>query len=361
MQSMPATPADDALIQAALMDPARLVAVHGTGLLDTLPEQGFDRLTRLTAKWTGAPATFLSVLDAHRDFLKSTFGVDEPLHSARQLHGRSLCHHALVSGHALVLGDVLHLPVFRDVPMVASWGVRAYAGIPLKTAEGKVLGTFCAVDFKPRAWSAQDIEILGELAHSALREIRLRKALQEADVVNQQLRAQTQRADALKQALSDLATTDPLTGLNNRRAFDTTLQMELAIVERRNTPLSLLMLDVDHFSRINTLHGHMAADKMLIGIAQLLDGCARVTDLVARTGSEAFAVILPYTDAGGALEAAERMRAAVAQATWLAHPTTMSIGVATLLANEPADRLCARANAALCGAKANGQNRVVVG
>ncbi|ART59176.1 GGDEF domain-containing protein [Acidovorax carolinensis] len=356
MESKPTTPADAAQIQAALTDPRRLAAVRDTGLLDTPPEEVFDRLTRLAAKLTGAPVTFVSLLDADRDFYKSAYG----LGTTRQLSGRTFCHYPLVSGQALILEDVTQLPVFRDVPTVNSLGIRAYAGIPLRTESGEVLGSFCAVDFKPKQWTEQDVEIISELAHSAMREIRLRMALQDASALNQQLQAQIQKVDALNRALSEMATTDALTGVANRRAFDHSLQLELAIVERRGTPLSLLMLDVDHFKRINDTYGHEAGDKVLVAIAQLLGGCARVIDVVARVGGEEFAVILPNTDAGGAHEVAERMRSAVARSNWLGQPTTVSIGAATLHDKEDAASLYARADAALYAAKTAGRDRVAM-
>lgn len=360
MTSKPAIPADEAALQAALLDPQRLAAVRESGLLDTPPEEAFDRMTRLAAKLTGAPATFMSLLDKDRDFYKSSYGLGESISSGRQLNGRTFCHFSLVSKEAVVLEDVTQLPVFRDVPTVQSLGIRAYAGIPLKTQEGEVLGSFCAVDFKPKQWTERDIEVLVELAHSAMREVQLRKALRDADALNQQLLAQVQRADALNRTLSELATTDPLTGLNNRRAFDNSLQLELAIVERRSTPLSLLVLDVDHFKKVNDTFGHEAGDKVLQGIANVLSGCARVIDSVARVGGEEFAVILPNTDAEGAQEVAERMRIAVAQSNWLGQPTTISIGCATLQAKEDAVGVYARADAALYAAKAAGRNRVAL-
>jgi diguanylate cyclase (GGDEF)-like protein len=246
------------------------------------------------------------------------------------------------------------------VHTVKSLGIRAYAGIPLRTESGEVLGSFCAVDFKPKQWTEQDVEIISELAHSAMREIRLRMALQDASALNQQLQAQIQKVDALNRALSEMATTDALTGVANRRAFDHSLQLELAIVERRGTPLSLLMLDVDHFKRINDTYGHEAGDKVLVAIAQLLGGCARVIDVVARVGGEEFAVILPDTDAGGAHEVGERMRIAVARSNWLGHPTTISIGAATLHDKEDAASLYVRADAALYAAKTSGRDRVVM-
>jgi GAF domain-containing protein len=113
-------------------DPARLAAVRATGLLDSAVEESFDRLTRLAAKLTGAPVTFISLVAEERDFYKSCFGFPEPLASERQLTGTTFCHYALVSRGPLVIEDTLANPIYRDVPTVQSLGVRAYLGIPLK-------------------------------------------------------------------------------------------------------------------------------------------------------------------------------------------------------------------------------------
>src|SRR6476469_1253827 len=173
---MPPTPDP----QTAVADRQRLEAVLQTGLLDTPPEESFDRLTRLAAKLIGVPSTFISLVDQSRDFYKSCFGFGEPLASTRQLEGRTFCHHAIVSSAPLVINDTLADPVFREVPTVQSLGVRAYAGIPLVTDDGQAIGSFCAIDFAPRSWSALDIEILTELAASAMREIKLRSAVRAA-------------------------------------------------------------------------------------------------------------------------------------------------------------------------------------
>lgn len=164
---------DPARLHASLNDEQRLQAVQATGLLDTPPEESFDRLTRLAAKLTGSPATFVSLVDRGRDFYKSAYGFGEPLATLRQLEGRTFCHYALMSEGPLVLDDVTRESVFCDVPTVQSLGVRAYAGVPLVTSEGHVLGSFCAIDFKPKQWSEQDVDVLTELAHSAIREIGL--------------------------------------------------------------------------------------------------------------------------------------------------------------------------------------------
>jgi signal transduction histidine kinase len=166
--------------QSAIADRERLEAVLQTSLLDTPPEESFDRLTRLAAKLIGVPATFISLVDQTRDFYKSCFGFGEPLSTTRQLEGRTFCHHAIVSSAPLVINDTTADPVFRAIPTVQSLGVRAYAGVPLMTDDGQAIGSFCAIDFAPRAWSALEIEILTELAASAMREIKLRSAVRAA-------------------------------------------------------------------------------------------------------------------------------------------------------------------------------------
>ena len=170
-------PADPAAVR---LDPARVEAVRATELLDTTPEDVFDRQTRLAAKIIGAPASFISLVDEHRDFYKSCVGFPEPLATTRQLEGRTFCHYTLLSEDPLVLDDVAASPGFRDVPTVHSLGVRAYLGVPLRTADGHTIGSFCAIDVQPRKWSQQDVEILTEFARSTMREIDLRAVVRDA-------------------------------------------------------------------------------------------------------------------------------------------------------------------------------------
>jgi len=177
--------ADDSALQAALANAGRLAAVRSVALLDTPPEDDFDRLTRLATQVIGAPVAFLSLVDEQRDFYKSHCGFGEPLASTRQLQGRTFCHYALLAGGPLVLDDVTAYAGFADVPTVRSLGIRAYAGVPLSTVDGHCIGSFCAVDFSPRHWSELDIQVLSELAHTAMREIALRQALLQAEAANQ--------------------------------------------------------------------------------------------------------------------------------------------------------------------------------
>lgn len=359
MSTSDLVPSDDAL-DAARLDPARLQAVRDTGLLDTPPEESFDRLTRLATMLLEVPATFVSLVDAERDFYKSAVGFDEPLASERELKGRTFCHVALLSPRPLLLDDVLALPGLAAVPTVRTLGVRAYAGVPLVTPDGQILGSFCAVDMQPRQWTERDVAVLTELAHATLREITLRQALVRLAEANRLLAEEMHKVGVLNERLSELAHTDALTGLYNRRAYDQELAREWRRVQRNGAALSVLLIDADHFKSINDQHGHAVGDRVLQALAALIQRSAREIDVAARIGGEEFAVLLSDTGATSALNVAERIRSQIAQSdTMPVTGVTVSIGVATLAAEESAASLQHRADQALYMAKSQGRNRVV--
>jgi two-component system cell cycle response regulator len=163
-----------------------------------------------------------------------------------------------------------------------------------------------------------------------------------------------------------LATTDGLTGLTNRRSLNAQLTARVREAQRYRRPLSLLLVDIDHFKKVNDTHGHPAGDAVLRGVAAVARAQARETDLVARYGGEEMALVLPETDAAGASAIAERLRAAVettAHAT--EHGTlrvTISVGVATWPGGgQTPDELLTTADRALYRAKQTGRNRVESG
>jgi signal transduction histidine kinase len=131
-------------------------------------------MTRLAVKFLSVPAAFISLVDEKRDFYKSAVGFGEPLQSERQLSGRTFCHYAIQSSAPLVVEDAAEHPIYRSIPSVKSLGVRAYIGVPLVMDDGNAIGSFCAIDTKPRQWTPMEIEVLTELAASAKREIELR-------------------------------------------------------------------------------------------------------------------------------------------------------------------------------------------
>ncbi len=180
-----------------------------------------------------------------------------------------------------------------------------------------------------------------------------------------QILAQQQALQVANEELERLSETDGLTRLANRRQFDRVLAREYAHYRRTNAPLSVLMIDVDHFKRVNDHYGHAMGDDYLRAVARALErGVPRTTDLVARYGGEEFACVLPDTDADSARAVAERIRNCVleldlpnAKADF---PTlSVSVGVATLEAGDPsAQSVVASADAQLYVAKQTGRNRV---
>jgi PAS domain S-box-containing protein len=199
-----AAPGGVASAAAGVAEPRRVAAVRATGLLDSGAEEAFDRLTRLAVRLVGVPAAFVSLVDAERDFYKSTCGVGEPLATARELTGPTFCHHTVQRTTPLVIPDTAADPVYRDVPTVRTLGVAAYVGIPL-LAGGQAVGAFCAIDTRPRAWTAHEVEVLTELAASAQRELDLRAALAAADATAARLLAQQAELEASNQQLQEQA------------------------------------------------------------------------------------------------------------------------------------------------------------
>lgn len=173
--------------------------------------------------------------------------------------------------------------------------------------------------------------------------------------------------------LEKLALTDELTGLFNYRYFMHRLGQETARVQRTGQPLCLLFIDIDHFKRVNDMHGHAVGDQVLRHISALLrtevEGDAivahlRKSDVVARYGGEEFAVLLPDSGPGGGIKMAERVRAAMEESPFQLSsgrtvPVTISVGVAAIPDHtREAEKLVAAADAALYAAKAEGRNRV---
>lgn len=174
------------------------------------------------------------------------------------------------------------------------------------------------------------------------------------------------RITSLVEEAQRAATTDPLTGLMNRRAFLSALELERARSVRHAYALSLLLLDVDHFKSVNDKRGHATGDTVLSSLARLLQHQARKVDIVGRWGGEEFVVALSGAEEAGAQMAAERIRTAVQAMVAQDEKgqevrVTISIGACSMIAEESAEQLIDRADQAMYQAKTGGRNRVVVG
>lgn len=146
----------------------RLDALHALLILDTPPEQRFDRIVSFAAAEFDVPIALLSLVDADRQWFKARHGLD----TCQTPRGEAFCAHALEMTQPLVVGDASTDPRFADNPLVTGPpGIRFYAGAPLAVTGGAVLGTLCIIDLKPRALDELDLAILGTLRDLAVREL----------------------------------------------------------------------------------------------------------------------------------------------------------------------------------------------
>lgn len=167
-----------ASVPPRLLDPARVAAVRASGLLDTPPEEDFDRLTALAAGLTGAPVAFITLVDDERSFWKSAAGlaVAGPREDAIQT---SFSRHVLTAGGPVVVEDADAPDSPRPIPTIDDRRVGAWAGVPLRATDGHLLGAFVVADHAPRGWTEGDLLLLDALATTARGEIELRRALAE--------------------------------------------------------------------------------------------------------------------------------------------------------------------------------------
>jgi two-component system cell cycle response regulator len=178
------------------------------------------------------------------------------------------------------------------------------------------------------------------------------------------LRAEANRRRGYEKLLHNLATTDSLTGIFNRREFLRLAEGEVSRSRRYDNPISLIMLDVDHFKRINDRFGHATGDEVLVRLAATVNSRLRKIDVFGRMGGEEFAILLPMTSEKPALEVAERIRKSLTEMTCIVDGqeihVTASFGVASLGVKETLKSLLVRADDALYGAKHQGRNRSIM-
>ncbi|MDV3252507.1 sensor domain-containing diguanylate cyclase [Devosia sp. BK] len=311
----------------------RLKALARYDILDTPPEPAFDRVARLVQMIFGVTTSAVSLIDAHRQWIKAGRGLD----FTEVALSNSFCNQAIREKQALVVRDLTEDDRFRDNPYVTGDpNVRFYAGTPIRTPDGHNIGTVCAMDSGPRNFSEKDVAILEELAEIVMDEIELRR----------------------------LASTDGLTGLSTRRAFKEEAERFVELARRHRSTLSAISFDIDHFKTINDTYGHAAGDMVLKAISEVAAATPRQSDIVGRLGGEEFALVLPGADINSALAVAEKLRLAVSALQFPGSQppfqVTASFGVAALdPGRDDLESLLIKADEALYDAKRNGRDRVV--
>ncbi len=254
----------------------RVDALRALGILDTSPEERFDRLTRLARRLFDVPIALVSLVDADRQWFKSCVGLPVS-ETSRDV---SFCGHAILGDGILMIPDTLADERFHDNPLVTQAPhIRFYAGCPLRAADGSKLGTLCLIDVEPRSLSDDDRDLLRDLAHMAEQEL----------------------------AAVHLATMDELTMLSNRRGFEMLAQHALNVCTRMGKPAALLFIDLDHFKQVNDTFGHAEGDSVLAAFAGLLRTAFRDSDVLGRLGGDEFVVVLTDSDRDASALATRRL------------------------------------------------------
>ena len=277
----------------------RLETLRALKILDSDPEERFDRLTRLAKRLFGSSIALISLVDADRQWFKSSFGL-EVKETTREL---SFCGHAILGDEIFEVSDALLDNRFADNPLVTdSPNIRFYAGCPLTVANGSKLGTLCILDQEPRSFDEDDKILLRDLARMV--EVEL-SALQ-------------------------LATTDELTLLSNRRGFESLAQHALSVCIRLDLPASMLFFDLNKFKQINDQFGHAEGDRALTTFSSILLEVFRDSDVIGRLGGDEFVVLLTNSDEVESRTVLERLASSVASANLEAkrgYDISYSIGV----------------------------------
>ncbi|GAC1343317.1 MAG: hypothetical protein NVSMB14_07550 [Isosphaeraceae bacterium] len=365
---------------------ARLASLRRYEILDTPAEPCYDDIVLLASHICGSPIALVSLVDATRQWFKAKHGLDA-FETSRDV---SFCAHAIRGDDLFVVPDASLDTRFASNPLVTgSPNIRFYAGMPLIVPDGAALGTLCVIDCSPRIGLSPDQEhALRALAREVVSQLELRRQAFDLERASRSRRAlEAQLADQLRKAhelnvqleiqhrdlaqandrLVEMAATDPLTGLKNRRFFHQVLDGACAAVaapagntRSKVSEFSLIMVDIDYFKRLNDTLGHQAGDDALRRVAGLLRGGLRNGDVIARFGGEEFVVLLPNTQSKTARLVAERLRGVVADADTDGSqgPITVSLGISTSTQGVDASTMIERADQALYHSKRSGRDRV---
>jgi diguanylate cyclase (GGDEF)-like protein len=313
-----------------LREAARLEAVDALDVLDTPREEGLDGIARLVRNIFRVPVGIVSVIDGHRQWYKAVEG----LSTAEIARRDAFCDTVIATGRPLVIQDAKADARFALNPQVVGEPhIRFYAGVPLRTRAGHDIGTLCAMDFQPRSFGAEQVDILTDLARVAMAEFELRQLVSE----------------------------DAMTGVLSRRAFKDEGNRAMALARRHEMDTSALVFDIDLLKDINAEHGAAVGDQVLAAVADACRNMLRRTDHIGRISGNTFGVVLPHTAQRGAMDAAEKLRATVERLEIETDAgilkVTVSFGVAGMdTETEDLDALLARADLALHEAKQAGRN-----
>ncbi|MCD2519086.1 GGDEF domain-containing protein [Massilia sp. G4R7] len=345
----------------------RLAALQATGLLGSAPEESFDRITRVAARLLDVPIALVSLIDRERQWFKSRTGLDA-CETPRDI---SLCGHAILDDVPLVVPDATRDVRFHDNPLVTgSPHLRFYAGVQLHSIDHKKIGTLCVIDRRPRQLTNADLDALRDLAGIIEQLVYSRQLATAARSLGDELRAERARhgMDAPMPGrppgdLEWLVAHDVLTGLPNRQEMVRAIGESIVHSREHGRPALVACLNIDRFKRFNELLGHRVADQILVNIARSVQSLLREGDLLARSGSDEFLILLhargDHPEPEKALERIMTVANRAIPAPGGEIALTFSIGTALMpMDGDDADALLNNAVTAMRHAKAQGRGEI---
>ena len=265
-------------------------------------------------------------------------------------------------GYAIRTGNLLDLQIAGKLAERYALAIAVHPDDPqLRAIYDKALTALSKNDIERIQDHWSSVQIIHDVDHSLVWQILAAVAVLSGLVVYRYriVSGYNRRLQEANRLLEVLSRHDQLTGVANRRAFDTAIAREMARAQRYGTHLSLVIVDIDHFKKVNDTYGHAEGDRVLVGFARLIEGSVRATDMVVRWGGEEFIVLCPETHRDQACHLAEQLRRRVAELDFgLCGKITISLGVATWRTGEDAGNLIKRVDEALYRAKDSGRNRV---
>jgi diguanylate cyclase (GGDEF)-like protein len=343
MHLPPPIPADES---------ARIETLRRYCILDTGPEERFDRIVEIAKRRFKVPIALVAFMDSERNFFKATGGLAVS-ESPRSL---SFCGYTILGDEALVINDARRDPRFAENPLVAGeLNLCFYAGAPLIVSNGQRIGTLCLLDTKPRQFTEDNVHDLQDMASIVTDLLEMRLAM--GNVLEEVERRRTAEARA-----RDLAYRDVLTGLPNRAYRQHVLVDGLSPLS--GTPVAALSADIDHFKEVNDTLGHYAGDQVLQRIAELLRGTIGDHGFVARVSGDEFVALFDASSSARIRSIASAVTNACALPCSVGGhtiTTSLSLGLAfNDTRGTDIEGLIRDADLALRVAKRNGRNQVAV-
>ena len=319
--------------KAKFDEPGRQRALDRLEVVGSRSEAPFERIIDIVKTTMNAPICAVSMIDNDRQWFKAFRGLDVD-QTPRDI---AFCDHAIREERPFIVEDATRDPMFASNPLVLGEPfIRAYLGIPLKLHDGYIVGTLCVIYQEPKIFSVHEINILRNFANLVLGELELRT----------------------------IAFTDGLTKLLSRKAWTERLGAEIDRATRHPASLSILMLDLDHFKKVNDTYGHDVGDIVLRKTAKVIIEALRKHDLAGRLGGEEFAICMINASERAGLAIAERIRAGIAAMAFPKYDglsCSASIGMTVFEPGCDADEVLKRADLALYDAKRSGRNQVRLG